>query len=131
MSQPLIDSASAAVPPVVAATSGAAAIMVEPSVYWLGVPLPVVLAALCGSAAALSILGAMSRVQAFGAVAMGTAAGTYLPKLIGWKWGVPPDVWPAVGFVVGIGAHLAMMTFIQAMPRLVDAILARFGGGKP
>ena len=36
-----------------------------------------------GAPVVLSVLGSMTRVQAFGAVALGTAAGTYMTKFIG------------------------------------------------
>lgn len=117
---------------ITAVTSGAAIFVADSSVYWFGVPLPVVLAALCGAAVVLSVLGTMTRLQAFGAVALGTAAGTYLPKLIGWKWGVPTDVWPAIGFVVAACSHIGMTALFGAAPpalsKFLDAVIERFRG---
>lgn len=137
MSQPITVQALQAPAAVTAAASAVGVAVVDNTVYWLGVPLPVVLAALCGSAVVLSVLGSMTRVQAFGAVALGTAAGTYLPKLIGWKWGVPADVWPAVGFAVAAAAHLGMTALVGAAPAAVVKFFEsvneriRGGGGKP
>lgn len=132
MGQPLTDGGMQITAVTAAATSGVAAVVADSSVYWLGVPMPVVLAALFGSTVVLSVFGTMTRMQAFGAVALGTAAGTYLPKLIGWKWGVPADVWPAVGFVVAGAAHLGMTAMVGAAPpalsKFLDAAIEKFRG---
>ena len=132
MSQPIADSAVQAQAALTAAGSGAAVLVVDSSTYWFGVPMPVVLAALCGAAVVLSVLGSMTRVQAFGAVALGTAAGTYMTKFIGWRWGVPTDVWPAVGFGVAAVAHIGMTALFGAAPgalvRFLDAAIERFKG---
>lgn len=137
MSQPVADTALQAHAAIAAAGSGAAAIAtIDTSVYWLGVPLPVVLAALCGSAVVLSVLGSMTRTQALGAVALGCATGTYMTKFIGWRWGVPTDVWPAVGFGVAAVAHIGLSALFGATPgavsKFLDAAIERFKGqGRP
>lgn len=133
MSQPSIaDQALQAPAAVTAITSALGVAVVDNTTYWLGVPLPVVLAALCGSAVVLSVLGSMTRMQAFGAVALGTAAGTYLTKLIGWRWGVPTDVWPAVGFGVAVLAHIGLTALFGAAPggmtKLIEALAERIKG---
>lgn len=134
MSQPPVDQALQ-VPAAIAAVSSAVGVAVtDNTVYWLGVPMPVVLASLCGASVALSILGSMTRPQAFSAVALGTATGTYVPKLLAWKYGVPPDVLPAVGFILGIGAHIGLSALFGATPgalsKFLDAAIERFKGGK-
>lgn len=132
MSQPIADGGMQFAAIAAAATSGTAAIVTDSSVYWLGVPMPVVLASLCGASVALSILGSMTRMQAFSAVALGTATGTYVPKLLAWKYGVPPDVLPAVGFLLGIGAHIGLSALFGATPgalsKFLDAAIERFKG---
>lgn len=134
MSQPVTDQALQ-VPAAIAAASSAVGVAVTDGttmVYWLGVPLPVVLAALCGASVVLSVIGRMTRGQAFSAVALGTAAGTYLPKLIGWRWGVPSDVWPALGFAVGAVSHVGLTAIYGAAPgavtKMLDALIERFRG---
>lgn len=109
-----------------AAASGTAAVVTsiaDTSIYWLGVPMPVVLAALFGASAALSFLGQLTRVQAFSAVLMGTAAGTYLPKMFGVFWGVPADVWPGVAFFSGLGAHVVLTAVFSAAPGVIQGTL--------
>lgn len=132
MSQPFTDGALQAQAAMAAAGSGLAAMTIDTSVYWLGVPMPVVLAALCGASVVLSVIGRMTRGQAFSAVALGTAAGTYLPKLIGWRWGVPTDVWPALGFAVGAVSHVGLTAIYGAAPgavtKMLDALIERFRG---
>lgn len=132
MSQPIANSAVQAQAALTAAGSGAAVLVVDSSTYWFGVPMPVVLAALCGAAVVLSVLGSMTRVQAFGAVALGTAAGTYLPKFIGWRWGVPTDVWPAVGFGVAAVSHIGLTALFGQAPgalsKVIDVVIERFRG---
>ncbi len=131
-----VDGALQAPATATAAASGAALFVTDSSVYWLGVPLPVVLASLFGASVVLSVLGSMTRMQAFGAVALGTATGTYLTKLIGWRYGVPVDVWPAIGFGVAAVAHLGMTSLFGAAPpalvKLIDAAIEKFrGASKP
>lgn len=132
MGQPLTDGGMQLAAIAAAATSGAGALVADSSTQWLGVPLPVVLAALCGSAVVLSVLGSMSRVQAFGAVALGCATGTYMTKFIGWRWGVPADVWPAVGFGVAAVAHIGLSSLFGATPgaisKFLDAAIEKFKG---
>ena len=132
MSQPVADSAVQAQATITAATSAVGVAVVDSSTYWLGVPMPVVLAALCGASVVLSVLGSMTRAQAFGAVALGTTAGTYMTKFIGWHWGVPADVWPAVGFGVAAVAHIGLTSLFGATPgalsKLLDAAIERFRG---
>ena len=132
MSQSIADQALQTPAALTAAGSAVGVAVADSSTYWLGVPLPVVLAALCGAAVVLSVLGSMTRVQAFGAVALGTAAGTYMTKFIGWRWGVPTDVWPAVGFGVAAVAHIGMTALFGAAPdalvRFLDAAIERFKG---
>lgn len=132
MGQSITDSAVQGPAVIAAAGSGIAALTSDSSVYWLGVPMPVVLASLCGASVALSILGSMPRTQAFSAVALGTATGTYVPKLLAWKYGVPPDVLPAVGFLLGIGAHVGLSALFGATPgavsKLIDAAAEKLKG---
>lgn len=126
MSQPIADSALQIAASGTAVASGAAAVattMADTSVYWLGVPMPVVLAALFGASAALSFLGQLTRLQAFSAVLMGTAAGTYLPKLLGVLWDMPADVWPGVAFFSGLGAHMVLTAVFATAPGLLQSIL--------
>lgn len=134
MSQP-VDQALQ-VPAAIAAVSSAVGVAVtDNTVYWLGVPLPVVLAALCGSAVVLSVLGSMTRMQAFGAVALGCAMGTYLTKFVGWHWAVPSDVWPAVGFGIAAVSHIGLTALFGAAPgamtRFLDALIERVKGSRP
>lgn len=132
LTQPLSDGGMQFAAVAAAATSGSAAIVIDSSVYWLGVPMPVVLASLCGASVALSILGSMTRVQAFSAVALGTATGTYVPKFIAWKYGVPADVLPAVGFLLGLGAHMGLSALFGSTPgalsKFLDAAIEKFKG---
>jgi hypothetical protein len=132
MSQPIADGGLQAAAVAAAASSGAGAFIADSSTQWLGVPLPVVLAALCGSAVVLSVLGSMTRSQAFGAVALGCATGTYMTKFIGWHWGVPSDVWPAVGFGVAAVAHIGLSALFGATPgalsKFLDAAIEKFRG---
>lgn len=133
MSQQFAEASIQAPAAITAAGSGVAAIVTaDTSVYWLGVPLPVVLASLCGSAVVLSVLGNMTRAQAFGAVALGSATGTYMTKFIGWQWGVPADVWPAVGFGVAAVAHVGLSALFGATPgalsKFLDAAIEKFRG---
>lgn len=105
--------------------TGVGAVVVDHSVYWLGVPLPVVLAAVAGAALALSLVGEMTRRQAFVAWALGSGAGTYLPPLLGWWPGIPPAVWPALGFIIGLVAHMALTALFHSAPGAIgDAISA-------
>lgn len=132
MSQPIADQALQHHATVAAAASAVGVAVVDSSTYWLGVPLPVVLAALCGSAVVLSVLGSMTRVQAFGAVALGCAAGTYLTKFAGWHWAIPTDVWPAVGFGISAVAHIGLTALFGAAPggmaKLIEALAERIKG---
>jgi len=132
MSQPVTDSALQAQAALAAAGSGIGVLVADSSTDWLGVPLPVVLAALCGSAVVLSVLGSMTRAQAFGAVSLGCATGTYLTKFIGWHWSIPGDVWPAVGFGVAAVAHIGLTALFGATPgavtKVLDAIIERIKG---
>lgn len=132
MSQPPVDQALQVPAAVTAAASAVGVAVTDNTVYWLGVPLPVVLAALCGSAVVLSVLGSMTRTQAFGAVALGCATGTYMTKFIGWHWGVPSDVWPAVGFGVAAVAHIGLSALFGATPgalsKFFDAAIEKFRG---
>lgn len=133
MSQPIADTALQAQAAMAAAGSGIAAITIDTTMYWTGVPLPVVLAALAGASLALSLLGSLTRKKAFIAVMLGTGVGTYVPPFFGWWPGIPPSVWPALGFMCGLLAHVGLTALFSAAPgkvgealtALIDRILGR------
>lgn len=104
--------------------TGVGAVVVDPSVYWLGVPLPVVLAAVAGAALALSLVGEMTRRQAFLAWALGSGFGTYVPPLLGWWPGIPPAVWPALGFILGLLAHMCLTALFHSAPGAIGGALS-------
>ena len=124
MSQPVADTALQAQAALAAAGSGLAAITIDTTMYWTGVPLPVVLAALAGASLALSLLGTLSRKQAFVAVMLGTGVGTYLPPLFGWWLNVPQSVWPALGFALGLVAQVGLTALFTSAPGAVGNALA-------
>lgn len=125
MSQPLTEQAGQTSAAVTAAGSSVGAVLSDPTIYWIGVPLPVVLAALAGAALALSLVGQLTRKQALLAVLLGTGVGSYVPQLLGWWPGIPPLVWPGLGFVLGLLAHLILTAlFSQAPGKIGDALSA-------
>lgn len=134
MSTPIADSAIQA-HAALAAAGGAgvgAVVTWDSSVYWLGVPLPVVLAAVAGAALALSLVGPMTRRSAFAAWLLGAGVGTYTPPLLDWWLNVPSGVWPAAAFLLGLLAHMALTAFFQRAPGAMgDAIAALIDRIKP
>ncbi|MCC6530927.1 MAG: hypothetical protein IT531_00120 [Burkholderiales bacterium] len=117
MSAPIADlQIPAAIASVIAS---AGALTVDASVYWLGVPMPVVLAGFAGSACALSFLGSLTRLRALSIVACCTLIAAYLQPLIGYLAGWPMGVWPGAAFFVGLIAHALGTAIFGAAPGAV------------
>lgn len=125
MSAPIADSSMQVYAGLASVGTGTAAITLELSTYWLGVPMPVVLASFAGSCCALSFLGSLDRFRAMTIVICCTLIGTYMQPLLGHVLGIPGAIWPALGFATGLGAHTLGTVLFGAAPGAVkDALTA-------
>lgn len=129
---PMSDSGLQLVAAVASVGAGTAAAVTDLSTYWLGVPMPVVLASFAGSACALSFLGALGRIRAITIVAACTLIGTYMQPLLGHWLGVPASIWPALAFATGLLAHIVGTGLFGAVPGAVKdalgAVIERIKG---
>lgn len=122
--QPIADGALQAQAALASVATGAAAIAIDTPMYWLGVPMPVVLAAFAGSACALSFLGSLGRARAILVVACCTVIGFYLQPLIGSMFGIDKGVWPASAFATALLAHIVGTALFGAVPEAIKGMLA-------
>jgi hypothetical protein len=109
----------------VSVTSAAAAAGLDDAMYvlWLGVPLPVILAAFAGAACALSFLDRMTFLQSLIAIMVASAASSYLTPLILWGMDIPSNLSIAIAFAFALFGQTLIGTLFGAFPDAVKQML--------
>lgn len=114
-----------------AAAAGAAWTADQATMHFVGVPLPVLLAAFAGALASLSFSEAMRLSRLIGTVMSSTAIGAYgeplLEHFLRTRLGIPDEL--SVALPVAFFGALASQALIGWMLRSIPEVLDRLRGG--
>lgn len=108
------------------AASGAAAIVAPDDFaqHWLGVPLPVLLAAFAGATCALSFLSRMGAMKSMVALSVSTVSAGYMVPLIAWGLNLPDKLSIGLAFMLALFGQTLIGSAFGALPEIMKQLLS-------